>query len=219
MLLIICTMVRLAQEDLNKFLETAQELQLKSIGSKDKEDSDNSPGVKNNDDAQKFTKYTLNEHTHDSILDSLEELADSFDNSDGALDNCDVAFDNSDVALDKSNIALVKTESEEDKLVLNTNIELDLQIEQMIEKNLGLWQCKVCGKTKKKKSHLKEHTETHIEDVSHTCHVCNKTVSTRKTLKEHIAYVHSELSYSWRLTYRNHRLYKKGCAEAKLPSS
>merc|ERR1719186_818 len=90
-------------------------------------------------------------------------------------------------------VTLVKTE---DNLVLNSNLEIDLQIEQMIEKNEGLWHCKVCGKTNNYESNMKQHAETHIEGVSHTCHICNKTFSTRKSLKVHIGNSHSELSFN-----------------------
>ena len=83
---------------------------------------------------------------------------------------------------------------EEDNLVLNTN--LDLQIEQMIEKNEGLWKCKVCGKTSRPKNIIKRHAETHIEGVSHSCHICNKTLSNRPSLKVHIINAHSELSFT-----------------------
>ena len=59
--------------------------------------------------------------------------------------------------------------------VVTTNVELDLQIQQMIAKNEG--QCKVCGKTTKHKHNMKSHAETHLEGNSHTCHICSKTSS------------------------------------------
>ena len=96
------------------------------------------------------------------------------------------SFDTSDHALDKR---------DEEDLLLNTNIELDHQIEQMIEKNDGLWKCKVCGKTTKYVHVIKNHAETHIEGVSHTCHICNKSSSTRVALKIHINDNHSDLSF------------------------
>ena len=39
----------------------------------------------------------------------------------------------------------------------NTDDGLDIQIEEMIEKKEGLWECKVCGKTAKLKGNLKNH--------------------------------------------------------------
>ena len=63
----------------------------------------------------------------------------------------------------------------------------------MIEKNEGVWTCKVCGKTSAKKDHIREHAEMHIEGMSHACHLCNKTFPTRSCLRQHIPDIHSEL--------------------------
>jgi ribosomal protein L37AE/L43A len=76
---------------------------------------------------------------------------------------------------------------------LDTNNEILVQLEQMIEKNEGLWKCKVCGKTAANKTNLKHHAETHIEGVSHACHICSKTFPTRLYLRQHISGIHSEL--------------------------
>ena len=92
-------------------------------------------------------------------------------------------FDNSDVALDQ-----IQTEG--DNLDLNT-FELDLKIKEMIEKNEGLWQCKVCDLTLKHKGHMKSHVETHMEGVTHTCHICHKSYSTRNSLQQHNIRKHS----------------------------
>ena len=116
----------IAQDELNSFLETAQELRVKGLQINQKDES----GPKTKFDIEQESteielKYGKNPQTvvQECMSDSQEELADT-------LDSTDVAF--------------VKTE--EYNLVLDTNLELDLQIEQMIEKNEGLRQCKVCGK-------------------------------------------------------------------------
>ena len=71
---------------------------------------------------------------------------------------------------------------EEETLVFNTNLELDIQIEKMVEMSEGLWNCNVCGKT-----YLNiGHAETHIEGIVLTCHICNKTLSNRGSLRVHI---------------------------------
>ena len=122
----------------------------------------------------------------ESILDSLEEL-------------------------DKSKISLV---TDNVKPALIPNHELELQIEGIIEKDKGLWRCKVCGKTTTNKGHAKGHAETHIEGVSHACHICRKTVSSRHNLKTHISNIHSGLvscdvcgkTGMNRMSYRNHKL-------------
>jgi ribosomal protein L37AE/L43A len=81
----------------------------------------------------------------------------------------------------------------ENNSALNTDQELDIQIEQMIEKTEGIWQCKLCGKTIVKRGDMQKHAETHIQGVYHVCHICNKTFSTRASLRDHISNIHSEL--------------------------
>ena len=106
----------------------------------------------------------------ESILDSLEELADSFDTTNGTF-----------VSIDGRNLELL------------TFSEIDLQIEQRIEKNGGLWKCKVCGKTTSDKRHMKEHAETHIEGMSNVCDICRKSFLTRTSLSTHIFRIHSAI--------------------------
>ena len=103
----------------------------------------------------------------------------------GSLEEVDETLDNSAAAL---------LETEEKNLVLNTNLELDLQIEQMMEKNGHLWQCKVCGKTSRDKTSIKMHTETHIVGASHTCDICNKTCPNRNSLRVHKQRNHNKRS-------------------------
>merc|ERR1712179_873129 len=71
------------------------------------------------------------------------------------------------------------------------NNELNLQINEMIEKNEGVWRCKICGKTSR--SNIRPHAETHIEGMSHACQICSKTFPNRHSLSSHVSYIHSEL--------------------------
>ena len=162
------------KEEFASFLETGKELQIKGLLGDLKnicENRSENPksilqNVESNEREIEYENYETVEQ--ESILESLEDITDSFDTSN-----------------------LLKTE--EGKPVLDTNRKLGLQIERMIEKNEGLWRCKVCGKTSKQKVQTQNHAETHIEGVSHVCHICSKTVTTRQYLREHISRTHSEL--------------------------
>jgi hypothetical protein len=172
----------MAQQELNNFLETAQALKVKGLQSNDN-DCNGSQGVDNTKTAPKLmqldTQYnSSNQHINHpgTIFEPVEELADGFDNSEVAL-----------------------VQMEEDKLVLDTNIGIDLQIEKMIEKNEGMWQCKVCGKTAEtsmQKKNFKRHVENHIEGVSQTSNICSKTLSNRHSLSSHVANAHTNLSFT-----------------------
>ena len=114
-------------------------------------------------------------------------------------------------SLDKMDTTLVKIEK--NNPALNMNREVELQIEQIIEKNEGLWECKVCGRTTTKKRIIQTHAETHIEGVPHVCHICSKTFGSRHNLRMHISNNHSELftcdicgkSGMNRLAHKNHK--------------
>ena len=157
----------ISQEELKVFLETAQELQVKGLEVEmeyiDKNDSEKHE--KNNEDI----KISKNEVKCENDENKDEELVDCFDTT-------GVTF----VAINESNHQI------------NTNDEILDETEQMIEKNDGLWKCKVCGKTAIKRSNMRRHAETHIVGMSHVCHICSKISSTRHNLKSHIFRTHSE---------------------------
>ena len=81
----------------------------------------------------------------------------------------------------------------EGKIQINAHSDLDLQILEMIEKSVGVWKCKVCGKTSISKNDMRRHAETHIEGMSHVCHICNKSFPIRNRLRNHIDKIHTEL--------------------------
>ena len=64
--------------------------------------------------------------------------------------------------------------------------ELDLEIEKRMEKqDDGQWMCLTCGKIYKRKGHLKEHVETHIDGLKFPCQNCDKILRTRNNLRTH----------------------------------
>ena len=74
---------------------------------------------------------------------------------------------------DTWNAPLVKVN--DSNVAVSSKHELDLQIDQMIERSFGVWLCKVCPKLSASKTVIQNHAETHVEGVSHVCHICNKT--------------------------------------------
>ena len=84
-------------------------------------------------------------------------------------------------------------QNELEKVLINANSDLDLQILEMIEKFEGVWKCRVCGKLDSQKQSIQRHAERHIEGMSHVCSICNKSYPNRPTLRNHINTIHSEL--------------------------
>lgn len=80
-----------------------------------------------------------------------------------------------------------------ENLQVSADHELDLEIQDMIEKHERQWKCKVCGKTAVIKQDIKNHAETHIKGKVHACQLCAKSFSNRPNLRNHVYNIHSEL--------------------------
>ena len=61
------------------------------------------------------------------------------------------------------------------------------KIESMMDYGDGRWTCNVCGLSKKAKSHIKEHVETHIEGIAYPCDPCGRTFKTSHSLRTHLS--------------------------------
>lgn len=56
-----------------------------------------------------------------------------------------------------------------------------------LESGLVLWNCLVCQKSMKKKSHMKMHVESsHLDGIAQNCHLCGSTFKTRASLRTHM---------------------------------
>ena len=63
--------------------------------------------------------------------------------------------------------------------------ELDQKIFENMIQSEGGHQCLICNKVTSKKSHLKEHVETHFEGLSFECQLCGKSYKNRPSLRDH----------------------------------
>ena len=159
--------VNVTQGELTKFLETAQELQVK--------------GLQSNQNIE----YEFNKSNTEPKSQDIE--TDDSKNQDQVNKETVIEFTDT---FEKTEIVVFN--KEDDKVVLNTNIELNLQIEEMIEKNEGIWKCKVCGKTSKYKNNVRRHVETHIKGLSYECHFCNKNAANKNSLNVHMSRYHNK---------------------------
>ena len=175
------------QDGIKQFLETAHELKVKGL--------------------QVDTPIFEN-----SLLeDKKPSNENDFKDSENKFDDTANIVEDEPVATESMEIPSVKQEETDSST--NKNSEIELQIEHIIEKKNGLWECKVCGRTSHQKRIVKIHAETHIQGESHVCHVCSKIFATRHNLRMHISNNHSELfscdicgkSGMNRLAFKNHK--------------
>jgi len=179
--------VLVAQDDITKVLEAAQELKLKGlqgyldgIGKDDSETKQSGFQECILNEKQSKNKKIVDETSLESLGENTGTVSTSLEPLEENTGTC-AAVDTDLVINDKNNV--------EKKM----NHEIDLQIEQMIEKNGVMQTCKECGKTTSQKINLKRHVETHIKGFSHICQICNKTFSNRPGLQVHMSGIHSAL--------------------------
>ena len=82
--------------------------------------------------------------------------------------------------------------SQEEKLSSSDLEALDKQIDEITQMVGNYWACKKCGKFMKKKQHIKNHAESHLNGYSHACPHCGKHSKTRNALTNHISYAHKK---------------------------
>ena len=63
--------------------------------------------------------------------------------------------------------------------------ELDQKVDDSYTKDFGMYSCRHCEKTFKKKDHVREHVEIHFEGLSFACSLCDATLRSRKSLRLH----------------------------------
>ena len=96
---------------------------------------------------------------------------------------------------------------------MKTNEDLKNEINQIIEKNEGVWKCRLCEKTTYTNSAMRDHAESHITGMKHACHLCTKTFTSRPNLRTHVSHMHKGVfdcdmcgkSGMNRITSQNHK--------------
>ena len=73
--------------------------------------------------------------------------------------------------------------------MLNTSdtslTDYDLKVSELILKSENGWTCTECAYSTKRKNHLSEHVEKHIEGFSFECENCDRTFSMKRGLRGH----------------------------------
>ena len=86
---------------------------------------------------------------------------------------------------------MAESETQEKKIIsmnsegLQSIEKLDMYIEQQIAKTEEGPTCKICNKSSRNKTHIREHIEVHIDGLTFDCNICGSTKSTRKALRMH----------------------------------
>ena len=171
------------QEDLGQFLALAEELHLKGLSSGSKEEEifmdhksnkDNSNYSKSSNKLKYKRKFENKPLYDDTMEDNFE------------IETFDQEHQTKTEALNSSisKISLI----EKKNVTLQQEQGLNDITESMMEKQDGIWTCKVCGmKSSQGKGVTRNHIEAkHIDGVSVPCGQCDKTFRSHKSLSQHV---------------------------------
>ena len=156
--------VQIYQEDLDRFLEVAQKFKLEGLLQQQGQDD-----TEELEELEEF--QTLEEYKKEKIADAQ-------------MSNI------------KPEVKSLQRNSQIEKVsfdgrVLSSPNELNDKIEQMFTRNSdNSYTCNTCDKTSRKRMHMKEHVEIHIEGLSYTCNTCGKTSRSATGLRLHKAKYH-----------------------------
>ena len=173
------------QEDLNDFLELAEELHLKGLTGKDLTGEivdENKIIPKQN------TQIPAPPIRTSSLKTQIQNVVKKEYSTEYSNNLSDIGV----VSLSSEN----RTPVVETVPVGNTK-ELDDQINLMIQKVEGSsnWVCTMCGKTAGHKHNLMNHIEAnHIQGLEHPCTICGKISRSRHALRMHIRGNHGDQS-------------------------
>ena len=155
--------VQIYQEHLDSFLEVAQKLKIEGLIT----------GAEENNSQSRHFK---SEETLDESLPNTEE---------------DVYISDGETDTTEETVGVKKHKVENTISVSVTdNSQVEERIQEILDRQDGLYHCNVCGYKNKFKGVMVRHIETHIEGLSYSCSVCHKTFRSRNSFNVHKSTIH-----------------------------
>lgn len=180
--------VFISSENLDTFLEVAQDLQINGLSVDDLESTNiamEDSAVNDEDSLQSDPRIfdpstsASNENEKQNEHDEIEEVAISSKKVE------------KEVPISK-NEAGVEVNLNMDGRTLK-ELRAEVYSNVIVKENSNGWKvfsCKICAKIFKRRDKLNAHIETHLEKFSFTCEICDKSLCNRRSLRHHINYNH-----------------------------
>ena len=208
------------QDDLYRFLDLANEFQIKGLSGKYQ-----NGGIRKNESfgivLDNLDISANSAAIEDSVLSDLlykTENEETKQNEDISCANQGITNkDLSDMLQDDKQENKLNYHVTQDTLGEYSDIdELDKTIETLMEKRKDGWACKMCKKVVRRKDHIRKHTEKHIEGIKRPCPTCGKTFKSMETLAYHKTTFHKEIMDNTQLKISTKETLDKDYDEEEL---
>ena len=180
--------VTVPYKQLDEFLVTAKELKLKGL-------SETQAEVK----GEEQVNFTATSEDIIRMNDESIEVEVEFNNENVEDNEGDRNSQHYEPQANTDQLPIKNLEKTHDNFTIKEELDKkiskpiqNIESNNMYEKIVDLWQCKVCQKTTKQKGDIKRHYEGHIEGVSYQCKSCPKSYKTSASLVVHKSRDHSK---------------------------
>ena len=170
---IYCGEVKLLQEQLEDFLESARKLEIEGLFSLD-EDETHSDQQKNTDP---FEDFEQEPQTPSSLEDEQDREPEDIKNE--IKQECKTPTTTRKGRGPNKDSAVFNASS-------MTEEELKVKRKELYQKVDEAWKCLACDYSTKDSSNIKKHIDKHIEGLSYKCTVCSKEFKTRDSRISHM---------------------------------
>ena len=188
--------VCIASEELDVFLEAAQELQITGLAADEEEEK--IPEISGIQNHKKFSMEKVSKDEGKKSKVGLPNIpGDNFE-----FENKHTEIDiKQEKEFEDNKKPEIKPAVERQEVKLTIDEETLRELKEEIEKNIlskddtnggRIHNCKICGKEYKKRQKMSEHVETHLDKFTFPCSFCDKILNTRNGLRAHIVYNHTK---------------------------
>ena len=183
--------VQIEEENLEDFLTVARRFKLeglceKSLNEEVNEDENKSQQEEDGNESKLWKNIPLKQE----LIETGMEIKELIETGNELKELIETGIENVKESKSYKNCSVVR------KIVPNKitqgEKELNEVINQFIERHMdeGKYECKLCGKSAKIKTNLKNHIETHMEGLEFSCKICERKFKTRIMLAVHVSKVH-----------------------------
>ena len=167
------------QDDLDCFLNLAEELKLNGL-----------TGVKDEDDIVDSVDAIATSVKSEIVSKKNKSPAKSIDTVEKVSWKHELSKIRKSIHTISQDTSVV--EFSKDMVPFEKNEDVESRINSMMKKNKELkWTCTVCGKIVRDKTNLYQHIEAnHMEGVSHHCNHCGKISRSKDSLRHHVSAQH-----------------------------